>query len=273
MSFREVFRSQESECRLSVVGFQPRSARRNSKSKPFVSFASLAANKQRSDFGFVLSSAFCLLPSAFRFFQILLILGFLAFSGTVCVAAEEIRILTLGDSLTEGFGVEETEAYPSVLEQLLLEQGYSVRMINGGVSGSTSASALSRLKWYTRVKPHLLIFALGANDGLRGLSVERMKANLGAAIALAQQRGMTVLLAGMRMPKNYGADYTTAFRNAFPELAETHRVALVPFLLEDVGGIPERNLRDGIHPNPEGHQIIARTVLQHLKPLLEKYSP
>jgi len=195
------------------------------------------------------------------------------FSATAALAAGPIRILALGDSLTEGFGVDETEAYPAVLEQLLLDQGRAVRMVNGGVSGSTSASALSRLKWYARAKPDFLILALGANDGLRGLSVERMKANLGATIGFAKKRGMVVLLAGMQMPKNYGEAYTTAFRNAFPELAEAHEVALLPFLLEGVGGHPDKNLRDGIHPNPDGHQIIARTVLRHLEPLLEKHSP
>jgi len=213
------------------------------------------------------------MSSAFGFSRVVLLLGVLVFSATAALAAGPIRILALGDSLTEGFGVDETEAYPAVLEQLLLDQGRAVRMVNGGVSGSTSASALSRLKWYARAKPDFLILALGANDGLRGLSVERMKANLGATIGFAKKRGMVVLLAGMQMPKNYGEAYTTAFRNAFPELAEAHEVALLPFLLEGVGGRPDKNLRDGIHPNPDGHQIIARTVLRHLEPLLEKHSP
>ena len=213
------------------------------------------------------------MSSAFGFSRVVLLLGVLVFSATAALAAGPIRILALGDSLTEGFGVDETEAYPAVLEQLLLDQGHAVRMVNGGVSGSTSASALSRLKWYARAKPDFLILALGANDGLRGLSVERMKANLGATIGFAKKRGMVVLLAGMQMPKNYGEAYTTAFRNAFPELAEAHEVALLPFLLEGVGGRPDKNLRDGIHPNPDGHQIIARTVLRHLEPLLEKHSP
>ena len=235
MSFLEVFRGQGAERRWSAVG--------------------------------------CFLPSAFRGVQILLLFGCLFYSGATGYAAEQVRILALGDSLTEGFGVDEPEAYPAVLEQLLLEQGYAVRMINGGVSGSTSASALSRLKWYARAKPDFLILALGANDGLRGLSVGRMKANLGATIGFAKQRGMVVLLAGMQMPKNYGAEYTVAFRNAFPELAEAHEVVLLPFLLEGVGGLPDKNLRDGIHPNPDGHQIIARTMLRHLEPLLEKHIP
>ncbi len=213
------------------------------------------------------------MSSAFGFSRVVLLLGVLVFSATAALAAGPIRILALGDSLTEGFGVDETEAYPAVLEQLLLDQGRAVRMVNGGVSGSTSASALSRLKWYARAKPDFIILALGANDGLRGLSVERMKANLGATIGFAKKRGMVVLLAGMQMPKNYGEAYTTAFRNAFPELAEAHEVALLPFLLEGVGGRPDKNLRDGIHPNPDGHQIIARTVLRHLEPLLEKHSP
>ncbi|MGA1597589.1 MAG: arylesterase [bacterium] len=179
-----------------------------------------------------------------------------------------VRILALGDSLTEGYGVEKDEAYPFLLEQALRDRGHDVEVVNAGISGSTSASALGRLKWYLRAKPDILILALGANDGLRGLSVAKMQQNLEQTIDLAQSRGMKVLLAGMQMPLNYGPEYTASFREAFPEVAERRQVALIPFLLEGVGGIPEMNIADGIHPNPQGHQVITQTVLQHLEPLL-----
>jgi acyl-CoA thioesterase-1 len=179
-----------------------------------------------------------------------------------------VRILALGDSLTEGYGVEKEEAYPFLLEQALRDRGHDAEVVNAGISGSTSASALGRLKWYLRAKPDILILALGANDGLRGLSVAKMQQNLEQTIDLAQSRGMKVLLAGMQMPLNYGPEYTASFREAFPEVAERRQVALIPFLLEGVGGIPEMNIADGIHPNPQGHQVITQTVLQHLEPLL-----
>ena len=124
------------------------------------------------------------------------------------------------------------------------------------------------MQWYLRVKPDIVILALGGNDGLRGLSVQHMKKNLGKAIELASSKNILVLLAGMQIPLNYGQDYTKSFRNAFYELAEQNQLPMIPFLLKDVGNVPGLNLADGIHPNPEGHHIISRTVLEHLEPLL-----
>ncbi len=184
--------------------------------------------------------------------------------------AQELKILALGDSLTEGFGVEKEEAYPYLLEQTLMEKGYTqIRVINAGISGSTSASAVSRLKWYLRAKPKIMILALGANDGLRGLSVENMKKNLGSVIELAQSKNIRILLAGMQMPLNYGKPYTDSFKNAYFELAEQYNTGIIPFLLKDVGAVPEHNLEDGIHPNQEGHRILTRNVMEHLLPILE----
>ena len=183
-------------------------------------------------------------------------------------ATAQTLIVALGDSLTEGFGVSKEEAYPYLVEQELIRKGYSVRMINAGISGSTSASAPSRMQWYVRVKPDIVILALGGNDGLRGLSVQHMKKNLGKAIKLASTNNIRVLLAGMQIPLNYGQDYIKSFRNAFYELAEQYQLSMIPFLLKDVGNVPDLNLPDGIHPNPEGHHIISRTVLEHLEPLL-----
>ena len=124
------------------------------------------------------------------------------------------------------------------------------------------------MQWYVRVKPDIVILALGGNDGLRGLSVHHMKKNLGKAIKIASTNNIRVLLAGMQIPLNYGQDYTKSFRNAFYELAEQYQLPMIPFLLKDVGNVPGLNLPDGIHPNPEGHHIISRTVLENLEPLL-----
>ena len=183
-------------------------------------------------------------------------------------ATAQTLIVALGDSLTEGFGVSKEEAYPHLVEQELIKKGYSVRMINAGISGSTSASAPSRMQWYVRVKPDIVILALGGNDGLRGLSVQHMKKNLGKAIEIASSKNILVLLAGMQIPLNYGKDYTNSFRNVFYELAEQYQLPMIPFLLKDVGNVPVLNLPDGIHPNQEGHHIISRTVLEHLEPML-----
>lgn len=190
---------------------------------------------------------------------------------TSALAAEPIRrILALGDSLTEGYGIAPEDAYPEVLERLLKQGGQaSIEVINAGISGSTSASAVGRLKWHLRAKPDLVILALGANDGLRGLNLDETRKNLAATIELAKKNGIQVLLAGMQIPPNYGKEYTRKFEAMFPSLAAEYRVPLIPFLLQGVGGEPKLNLEDGIHPNEKGHQRLARNVLQSLTPLLK----
>ena len=203
--------------------------------------------------------------------KLLLVLAALLGLAFSSASAKELKILALGDSLTEGYGVEKEEAYPFLLEEALREKGHkSLKVINAGISGSTTASARSRLKWYLRAKPAIMILALGGNDGLRGLSVENMKKKLGETIELARSKNIRVLLAGMQMPLNYGPVYTTAFKNAFFELSEKYRIPMIPFLLKDVGGVQEHNLEDGIHPNPEGHRIVMGNVLEHLLPMLKK---
>ena len=198
---------------------------------------------------------------------VLVIFVVTAFSG---ITYAQTLIVALGDSLTEGFGVAKEEAYPHLLEQELLRKGHLVRVINAGISGSTSASAVSRLRWYIRTNPDIVILALGGNDGLRGLSVEHMKSKLAEAIELALSEKIQVLLAGMQIPRNYGTEYTESFRNAFYELAEQYNLQMIPFLLKGVGGVSSLNQADGIHPNPEGHQILTRNVIEYLEPLLPK---
>lgn len=173
----------------------------------------------------------------------------------------KIKILFLGDSITAGYGVAREEAYPALLGYRLEALGIRhVEIINGSISGSTTASALSRLKWFRKASPDVLLLALGANDGLRGLSVENIKDNLANAILFAKNNNMDVILAGMQIPPNYGAEYADDFKQVFTTLAEGHGIVLIPFLLEGVGGRPNMNQSDGIHPNREGHQQIAKTV-------------
>jgi acyl-CoA thioesterase-1 len=184
-------------------------------------------------------------------------------------AGEGPVILCLGDSLTEGYGVEPEQAFPSLLEARLRANGHpGARVINAGISGSTSASAASRLRWQLRSKPDVLVLALGANDGLRGLDLAATRKNLDQALALAREAGVRVVLAGMKLPPNYGPAYTRDFEALFPELAEAHGAALIPFLLEGVAAQPELNLADGIHPNARGHERVAGNVLAVLLPLL-----
>ena len=200
--------------------------------------------------------------------RIILILLFLILNFTNVFS--QTLIIALGDSLTEGFGVKKEEAYPHLLQKKLLKKGYDAKVINGGVSGSTSASSFSRLKWYIRTDPDIVILALGGNDGLRGLSLVHMKKNLERTIELAKSEGILVLLAGMQIPLNYGKEYTNSFREVFFELANKHKIPFIPFLLKDVGGISSLNQPDGIHPNSEGHIIISNTVLKYLEPYLTK---
>lgn len=177
----------------------------------------------------------------------------------------DIKILFLGDSLTAGFGVEQEEAFPTLIDQMLRKKGYSnITVINAGISGSTTASAVSRLKWHARMRPDILFLALGANDGLRGLSLTAMEQNLGSAIEIALAEGMDVILAGMELPPNYGAEYSSDFRNIFKSLAEKHKITLMPYLLKDVGGFEQLNQPDGVHPNSEGYKIIAANVLPYI---------
>ena len=190
----------------------------------------------------------------------------------LAVASERI-VLFLGDSLTAGLGVEAEEAYPDLVGEMLKADGVTgVRIVNGGLSGSTSASVLNRLRWYGRVKPNVLFLAVGANDGLRGLTVAEMEKNLDAVIIAAKAQGMSIILAGMELPPNYGEEYTGAFRKVYADLAARHQALLIPFLLEGVGGVAALNQADGIHPNAEGHRRIASLVYPLLKNQLQTLS-
>jgi acyl-CoA thioesterase-1 len=171
----------------------------------------------------------------------------------------------MGDSISDGYGVSAAAAYPQKLETIIREHGYKYKVVSASISGSTTASGPSRMRWFLKQKPDLLILALGANDGLRGLKLEQSQKNLSESIQLAKVQGVKVILAGMMLPPNYGLEYTTNFRKMFQDLAKEHELPLIPFLLEGVGGVAELNLADGIHPNEKGHQKIAEYVFQSIQ--------
>ncbi len=177
-------------------------------------------------------------------------------------------ILAFGDSLTAGFGVQEQESYPSRLQQILHANGYPHRVINGGVSGDTTAGGVRRIEWLLKHNPRVVIVALGANDGLRGLSVQEMYANLKKIAEICREHQARVLLAGMKIPPNYGETYSSEFATVYSRLAKELDVELLPFLLEGVAGNRKYTQPDGIHPLGNGYEIVANVVWRYLKPML-----
>lgn len=175
------------------------------------------------------------------------------------------KILILGDSLTEGYGVAKESAFPYQLELLLNKQKIRASVIAAGSSGSTSASAVSRLNWHLKSKPDILVLALGGNDGLRGVKAEATESNLRAAVQIAKKNNIIVYLAGMKLPINYGETYRKQFEDSFKKVVKSENLKEIPFLLEGAGGIKSLTLSDGIHPNEAGHKIIAQTLATYLE--------
>lgn len=182
-------------------------------------------------------------------------------------------ILMLGDSLTEGYGIAPEQAYPFLLEKSLQKQGYKVRVINGGESGSTSAGGISRLPWYWRQSPNLVFIALGANDGLRGQDINALSANLQKMVDYVTSRGAKAMLVGIQIPPNYGKVYTQQFSAVFPKVARDSGIPLLPFLMEGVAGHPDLMQSDGLHPNARGHVIMAKLVEQYLLKHFQSFLP
>jgi len=182
--------------------------------------------------------------------------------------ASDRVIVALGDSLTVGLGVAPDEAWPALLEARLQRAAPPYRVVNAGVSGDTSAGGAARLDWVLRNKPEIVIVALGANDGLRGQPISVLRANLTAIVERLKARKVKVLLAGMRLPPNYGAAYTGDFAAVFADVARRTGVPLVPFLLDGVAANARLNLADGVHPNAAGHRVISERIWPHLRPLL-----
>jgi acyl-CoA thioesterase I len=183
-------------------------------------------------------------------------------------AQKRMKILILGDSLTEGLGVEKEAAFPALLDAKLRKWQDAYQVINGGSSGSTSASGVRRLKWYEKAQPDMVLLALGSNDGLRGVKVEETRKNVEAALKFCQDRHWQVVLAGLKVPPNYGADYAGAFERIYPDLAAKYKLPIVGVLLEGVAGEQGMNQADGIHPNESGHERIAENLFRFFKPML-----
>lgn len=184
-----------------------------------------------------------------------------------------IRVLFLGNSLTAGYGLSPEEAYPALLQARIDSLKWPVTIINAGVSGDTSAGGLTRLAWQLENPPDVLVVALGANDGLRGLSPTMTKSNLTQIIRQAREANpnVSILIAGMQVPPNLGPIFQKEFREIFPSVADEMGTELLPFLLEGVGGVTELNQSDGIHPNAAGQRRLADNVWPALTPLLQKY--
>ncbi len=177
-------------------------------------------------------------------------------------------IMAFGDSLTAGSGVDPDQNYPSKLQARIDASGYRYRVVDAGVRGETSSQGLSRVQALSALRPTIVIVELGANDGLRGVATETIRRNLAAIISHFQSAGAKVILAGMEIPPNYGPQYTKGFRDIFPSLVKEYRIALIPFFLQGVGGHPDLNQDDGIHPTAQGYDIVVENVWKVLKPLL-----
>lgn len=196
---------------------------------------------------------------------------FLAGSG-FAAEPETRNILILGDSLAVGHGVAESQAFPALLQKKIEAEKLPFKVINAGVSGDTSAGGLRRINWLLKRPTDVLLLELGGNDGLRGMGPDLTRRNLQGIIdkARAKYPDIKIVIAGMQMPDNMGTSFTEKFRKIFPALAKANNAALIPFLLEGIGADPRYNLPDLIHPNPEGHKVVAKTAWKTLEPVLRK---
>ena len=185
-------------------------------------------------------------------------------------AAEPRTLVFFGDSLTAGYGLDPDDAFPAVIQRKIDAAGLTWRVVNAGLSGETTAGGLRRLDWILRQHVDLFVLELGGNDGLRGIALDSSRANLQAIIDRIRMRypDVVIVLAGMRLPTNLGPDYINQFERMFPDLAQKNHLTLIPFLLEGVGGMPNLNQADGIHPTEAGDAKVAETVWKVLLPLL-----
>jgi acyl-CoA thioesterase-1 len=189
----------------------------------------------------------------------------------IAAAAPSPRVvLFLGNSITAGYGLELSQAYPALIQQRINKEGFNFKVINAGQSGDTSAGGLARMDWLLKNKIDVLVLELGGNDGLRGLPVEVIRKNLQAIIDRARKQypQIKIIVAGMKMPPNMGGQYSREFEAMFAALAKKNNAALIPFILEGVGGVRQMNLPDGIHPTAGGHEIVAENVWTVLAPVL-----
>lgn len=194
---------------------------------------------------------------------------FQIFTSSFALSAEK-SVVFLGDSLTEGYGVDQESAYSNLIQKKITADKMEWKVINSGISGSTSASGPGRAKWLLKAKdkPSLVVVVLGANDGLRGLPVDSVKKSLNETVKILNDAKVKTVIAELYVPPNYGKDYSDKFKKVFGEVAKENKIPLMPFLLEKVAGKTELNLSDGIHPNEKGHQIIADGIYSFLKKYL-----
>ncbi len=185
--------------------------------------------------------------------------------------SEQKLILFFGNSLTAGYGIDPEEAFPGLTQAALDSLGKDYKVINGGLSGETTAGGLSRLDWFLEEEPSIFVLELGGNDGLRGIQLSETKKNLLSIIDKVKAKfpNTKIILAGMQIPPNMGQDYTDEFKAIYPAVAQEKNVTLIPFLLEGVAGNPDLNLPDGIHPTEEGHKLVFGTVWPFIKEALE----
>jgi acyl-CoA thioesterase I len=189
----------------------------------------------------------------------------------LCAAGPAPRIvLFLGDSITAGYGLDISQAFPDLIQKQIAAKGWTFKVVNAGQSGDTSAGGLGRIDWLLKNRVDVLVLELGANDGLRGVSIDEMKRNLQAIIDRTKKRypEAKIIIAGMKVPPNMGRDYGRRFETAFADVAKKNNAALIPFILEGVGGRRELNLSDGIHPTAKGHERVADNVWKVLEPVL-----
>jgi acyl-CoA thioesterase-1 len=179
-------------------------------------------------------------------------------------------IVAFGDSLTAGLGVPASQTYPALLGQRLLREGYDYRVVNAGVSGDTTAGGVRRVDWALRLEPEIVILELGVNDAMRGQKLSGIRANLDQMVARFQAGGARVLVAGMRLPPNYGDRYAEDFHRLYGEVARARNAALIPFFLDGVGAVARLNQADGIHPTAEGYAIVVDRLWPYLVPLLRR---
>lgn len=181
-------------------------------------------------------------------------------------------IVAVGDSLTAGYGISESQAYPAQLERKLREKGYRWRVVNAGISGETSTGTLARVEWIRQLNPDIVILEIGANDGMRGQDPELTRKNIDQIVVALQAQGATVVLAGMQMLTNLGPSYTRKFAAIYPKVAKQHNLILIPFILDKVAGDDSLNLSDGIHPNEKGYAIVTENVYPYLLQAIKQKS-